>query len=57
MEIQEIKIDGITYIPAKSCSCNDCVFTIPKCQILEKRHCDIALCSLFDGHVLKVKED
>ena len=57
MEIQEIKIDGITYVPTKSYSCRDCVFNTPKCQILGKKHDDIVLCNLFNGRALKVKED
>lgn len=57
MKIQEIKIDGVTYIPSKSYLCCDCAFKAPKCYILEKWHDDICLCKLFDGHALKVKED
>lgn len=58
MEIQEIKIDGITYIRNK-CSrvCSDCaVRDKVNCAILIQGE-QVTLCHLFDGYALKVKEE
>lgn len=57
MEVQEIKIDGITYIKDKySTICFDCAFVNKDCNILIQGE-DCIICALFDMHVLKVKED
>lgn len=58
MEIQEIKIDGITYIENKnSTACNNCALKDEEdCCILIQED-EVTLCNLFSGHVLKIKED
>lgn len=57
MKIQEIKINGVVYVPAESYACMDCAFNTSNCQILEKCCNNGCLCNLFDGHALKIKED
>lgn len=58
MEIQEIKINGVIYVPSEDYNCDDCVFNCDQCNILEDRTIEFtSLCHLFDGHALKVKED
>lgn len=57
MEVQEIKINRITYVKDEhSTLCTDCAFINKDCDIhiLGKEH---TLCDLFDGHSLKVKEE
>lgn len=57
MEIQEIKIDGITYVKnERSSLCNDCAFIGECCNIIvyDKKH---PLCALFSGHALKKVKD
>lgn len=56
MEIQEIKIDGVVYVSAKSCVCKDCVFEGKGCFSTAGSFI-IKVCELFDGHALKVKEN
>lgn len=58
MEIQEIKIDGITYIENEdSRVCNNCALKDEEdCCILIQGD-EVTLCNLFSGHVLKIKED
>ena len=58
MEIQEKKIDGITYIENEdSIVCNDCALKDEEdCCILIQGD-EVTLCNLFSGHVLKIKED
>lgn len=58
MEIQEIKIDGITYIENEdSTACNNCALKDEEdCCILIQGD-EVTLCNLFSGHVLKIKED
>ena len=60
MEIQEIKIDGITYAPKEDCFlCCNCDFRgkeIPGgCFI--SQYDKQTICGLFSHHALKVKED
>lgn len=58
MEIQEIKIDGVVYVPSDSCECRHCEMrNIQSCLIHKECSKPILICSLFDGHALKVKED
>lgn len=54
-KIEEIKIDGITYVPSDMYSCLNCALHIPDCQIL-KRYNDLCFCNLFEGKSLKIKE-
>lgn len=56
MEIQEIKIDGITYIENEdSTACNNCALKDEEdCCILIQGD-EVTLCNLFSGHVLKIK--
>lgn len=58
MEIQEIKIDGVVYVPTESLSCEDCFFC-NKCEQLSFKGAFInkSLCDLVNGHALEVKED
>lgn len=58
MEIQEIKIDGITYIENEdSTACNNCALKDEEdCCILIQGD-EVTLCNLFSGHILKIKED
>lgn len=58
MEIQEIKIDGITYIKNKDSKvCSECaVRDKVNCAILIQSE-QVTLCHLFDGYALKVKEE
>lgn len=58
MEIQEIKIDGITYIENEdSTACNNCALKDEEdCCILIQGD-EFTPCNLFSGHVLKIKED
>ena len=58
MEIQEIKIDGITCIENEnSTACNNCALKDKEdCCILIQGD-EVTLCNLFSGHVLKIKED
>lgn len=58
MEIQEIKIDGITYVKNKDSKvCSECaVRDKVNCAILIQSE-QVTLCHLFDGYALKVKED
>ena len=58
MEIQEIKIDGITYIKNKDSKvCSECaVRDKVNCAILIQSE-QVTLCYLFDGYALKLKEE
>lgn len=57
MEIEEIKIDGVVYVPKEGYSCANCDF-MGKCNV-NKSFLDpnSAPCCVFNGHSLKVKED
>lgn len=58
MEIQEIKIDGITYIENKdSIVCNDCALKDKEDCCIHIQGDEVTFCNLFSGHVLKIKED
>lgn len=54
MEIEEVKINGVTYVPIESLNCADCVLNEKKCSNLRwnKGFC---LCHLFDNRSLKIK--
>lgn len=56
MEIQEIKIDGITYVKNKDSKvCSECALVDKDCDIfISGTAC--AACVVFDSHALKVKE-
>lgn len=58
MEIQEIKIDGITYVKNKDSKvCSEyAVRDKVNCAILIQGE-QVTLCHLFDGYALKVKEE
>lgn len=66
MEIQEIKIDGITYIPSKSKNCNACEFKdkyghgcfLKDFEPFFTDHFDNYLvCDLFNRQALQIKEE
>lgn len=58
MEIQEIKIDGITYIENEdSRVCNDYALNDKEEYYILIQGDEVTLCNLFSGHVLKIKED
>lgn len=57
MKIQEIKIDGVIYVPDINLKCSDCAFADKDCVLNHGGSLDITVCNIFDGHALKVKED
>lgn len=57
MEVQEIKIDGIVYVPfgeEKSYCCKGCAFCSKPCTIDPY---GTSVCSVFNYRRLKVKDD
>lgn len=57
MEIQEIKIKGITYVKDEhSTLCSDCALVGKDCDIFMGGTACTA-CIVFDSHALKVKEE
>lgn len=56
MEIQEIKIDGIVYVPTNSFECKDCALGGENCVLNHGVSLDITVCNIFEGHALKEKE-
>lgn len=57
MEIQEIKIDGITYVKDEhSTLCSDCALVDKDCDIFMSDTACTA-CTVFNSHTLKVKEE
>lgn len=59
MEIQEIKIDGVVYVPTDSYNCANCAFVDRDCCLNGGEYSiDIEVCDVFEGRpALKVKED
>lgn len=59
MEVEEIKIDGITYVPTDSYTCANCAFVDRDCYLNGgEGSIEIEVCNVFKGRpALKVKED
>lgn len=55
MEVQEIKIDGVTYVPfgEKSCGCEGCALLKKACTVVPF---DTAVCDVFNHRRVKVKD-
>lgn len=55
MEAQEIKIDGVTYVPfgEKSCSCEGCALLKKSCTVVPFQ---TSVCDIFNRRRVKVKD-
>lgn len=56
MEVQEIKIDGVTYVPfgEKSYCCKGCAFCSKPCTV---NPYGLSVCEIFNHRRIKVKDD
>lgn len=56
MEVQEIKIDGVTYVPfgEKNCGCAGCALFKKSCTIAPY---ETSVCDVFNHRRVKVKDD